>query len=100
MFKGVFVGLTQLKEEKVWLEELDHKLSQRVNEIINTNDTSLFVKTIEEIEKVKSHNGFIETEIGQLRVTWKRLEGMKKNIVSFSWPSDDMFQEWKDKYVG
>uniref|UniRef100_UPI00215B3EC6 hypothetical protein n=1 Tax=Escherichia coli TaxID=562 RepID=UPI00215B3EC6 len=78
-------------EEKTWLEELDHKLSLRVNEIINTDDTSLFVQTIEEIEKVKSHYGFIETEIGQLRVTWKRLEEMKQKVVSFAWPSDDVF---------
>lgn len=60
MFPRGFVGPTQLKEEKTWLEDMDHKLSKRVNEIINTDDTSLFVKTIEEIEKVKSHYSFIE----------------------------------------
>lgn len=24
---------------------------------------------------------------------------MKKKISNFSWPNDDVFQEWKDKYV-
>lgn len=79
---------------------MDHNLSLRINQIISTDDTSLFVQTIEKIEKVKSHYGFIETEIGHVRVTWKQLEDMKQKIASFTWSSDDVYQEWKDKYMG
>lgn len=59
----------------------------------------LFIQTIEEIEKIKSHFGFLEAEVKQLRNTCKRLNKLKKKVVSFSWPSDDTFKEWKDKYV-
>lgn len=74
-------------------------MSERVNEVINTDDTSLFIKTVEEIEKEKSHYGFLQTKVGKLRITWKRLNKMKKRIVSFSWPSDGVFEEWKNKYA-
>lgn len=40
---------------------------------------------------MKSHYGFIEIEIGHVRVTWKRLEDMKQKIASFTWPSDDVY---------
>lgn len=71
MFSGGFIGHVQLNEEKTWLKEVDHNLSLRINQIISTEDTSLFVQIIEEIEKVKSHYGFIEIEIGHVRATWK-----------------------------
>lgn len=74
-------------------------MSLRVNEIINTNDTTLFVKTIEEIEKIKSHYGFLESEVKKVRNSWKRLAKLKGKIVSFSWFADDVFQEWTRKYA-
>lgn len=40
-----------------------HKLSQRINKIINIDDTSLFIQTIEDIDKIKSHFGFLEKEV-------------------------------------
>lgn len=100
IFPRSFIGPIQLKEEKTWLKEVDHNLSLRINQIISTDDTSLFVQTIEEIEKVKSHYGFIEIEIGHIRVTWKWLEDMKQKVASFTWPSDDVYQEWIDNYTG
>lgn len=67
LFLGGFVSPNQLKDKQVWLDELGANLSERVNGIINTNDTSLFVKTIEEIEKTKSHYGFLELEVKKIR---------------------------------
>lgn len=99
LFPEGFVSSNQLKDEKVWLDELGYNLSQWINEVINTDDTSLFIRTIEEIEKMKSHYGFLETEVKQLRNTWKRLNKLKKKIVNFSWLGDDVFQEWKNKYA-
>lgn len=70
-------------------------MSQRINNIINADDTSLFIQTIEKIEKMKSHYGFWEKEVKQLKKTWKDLDKLKKKIVSFSWPSDDTFKNGK-----
>lgn len=99
LFPRGFIGTNKLKDNEVWLGELGHKLSQRINEIINSDDRSLFIQIIEEIEKIKSHFGFLEKEVKKLKNTWKRLNKLKKKIVSFSWPSDDTFIEWEDKYV-
>lgn len=99
LFPGGFVNQNQIKDKQVWLDELGANLSLRVNEIINKDDTSLFVKTIEEIEKIKSHYGFLESEVRKIRNSWKRLLKLKKKIIGYSWPIDDVFQEWSKKYT-
>lgn len=48
---------------------------------------------------MKSHYGFLETKIKQLRTTWKRAKNLRKKIINFPWPDDDTFKEWKDKYM-
>lgn len=53
LFPGGFIGTNKLKDEDVWLGELGHKLSPWINHIINSDDTYLIIRTIEEIEKMK-----------------------------------------------
>lgn len=98
LFPRGFVSQNQLKDKQVWLDELGANLSFRVNEIVNKDDTSLFVKIIEEIEKIKSHYDFLESEVRKIRNSWKRLLKLEKKIVGYSWPTDDVFQEWTKRY--
>lgn len=99
LFLGGFLSANKIKDKEVWIEELGHKLCQRINNIINMDDTSLFIQTIEEIEKIKSHFGFLEKEVKQLTKSWKSWNKLKKKIIKFSWLDDDTFKIWETKYI-
>lgn len=67
LLPGIFPNPDQLKDKQIWLKEIEAKLSARVKGIIDLDDTSFFVVTIYEIEKIKSHYGFLNSEVNKLR---------------------------------
>lgn len=98
LLPGIFANPDQLKDKQVWLKEIEVKLSERVKGIIDFDDTSFFVITIQEIEKIKSHYSFLNSEVNKLRNSWKRLTKNKDDVINFSWPIEETYNEWEVKY--
>lgn len=67
MLPRVFASPDQLKDKQVWLKELEAKLLARIKGIVDLDDASFFVMTIQEIEKIKSHYGFLNSEVNKIR---------------------------------
>lgn len=99
LLPGGFVSPIQLKDKQIWLKELEAKLSLRRKGIISSEDASIFIKTIKEIEKIKSHYGFLNSEVKKMRNSWKRLAKTKEKVINFSWPTNEVYQEWTSKYA-
>lgn len=96
---GVFASPDQLKDKQMWLKEIEAKLSARIKGIVDLDDASFFVVTIQEIEKIKAHYSFLNSEVNKMRNSWKRLTKAKTKVINFSWPTDDVYNEWTTKYA-
>lgn len=84
MLPRVFVSPDQLKDKQLWLKELEAKLSARIKVIVDLDDASFFVVTIQEIEKIKSHYGFLNSKVNKMRNSWKRLTKAKAKVINFA----------------
>jgi hypothetical protein len=87
-----------IKNEALWLRQLNEALTSRTKSIVTLANTGWFVLTIDILSKAKAFFESWEVEIEKANSDWEEFNSQKDEVLNFNWPSDEVFTTWVSKY--
>jgi len=96
LFPCAFETIDTIKEKEKWKKELDGIFCERMNNIMTETGHWFLVRTNEELVKIQLFYNAIRKELDDLEEFTNSLITIQRETLSFNWPDDAIFNEWKN----
>lgn len=99
LFPCVLKTIDEIKDKEEWIKELDEVFCERMNKIVNEIGYFLWATKNEEMVKVQLFYKTVRKDFVDFETIATFLITVQREVISFDWPNDTNFNEWKDKLV-
>lgn len=88
-----------MKTIKNWDNDIKAMFNDKVSKIIKNDENSLFIEVISDLMQARRFYKIFIFEVKQLKNKWIDISCKYKEILSFDWHDDLVYDVWVAKYV-